>query len=181
MFQALLLSIVLVFLVIGVLFESILLPFSVLTTIPFAMMGAMWVLFMMGTPLDSMGFVGLIILAGVVVNNGIVLIDRIHNLRNTMTRDEAVLAGCAQRVRPIVMTALTTVIGLIQMSIVEPSSGSIDYRAMGSIVIGGLLASTFFTLWVVPLAYTLLDDMALAFKGRFRWALRRPGTAKSTT
>ena len=181
MFQALLLSIVLVFLVMGVLFESILLPFSVLTTIPFAMMGAMWVLFMMGTPLDSMGFVGLIILAGVVVNNGIVLIDLIHNLRNTMTRDEAVLAGCAQRVRPIVMTALTTVIGLIPMSIVEPSSGSIDYRAMGSIVIGGLLASTFFTLWVVPLAYTLLDDMALAFKGRFRWALRRPGTAKSTT
>lgn len=124
----------------------------------------------MGNPLDAMGMIGLIILAGVVVNNGIVLIDRIHNLSLTMPRDEAVLAGCAQRVRPIMMTALTTVMGLVPMSMVEPAAGSIDYRAMGSIVIGGLLASTFFTLWVVPLAYTLLDDLAKATQARLSWA-----------
>jgi len=169
--RAFMLSIVLVFLVMGVLFESVLLPISVLTTIPFAMMGAMWCLLVMGNPLDPMGMIGLIILAGVVVNNGIVLIDRIHNLSREMPRDEAVLAGCAQRVRPIMMTALTTVMGLLPMALATPASGSIDYRAMGSIVIGGLLASTFFTLWVVPLAYTLLDDLANATKARLAWAL----------
>jgi HAE1 family hydrophobic/amphiphilic exporter-1 len=125
----------------------------------------------MGNPLDPMGMIGLIILAGVVVNNGIVLIDRIHNLSRVMPRHEAVLAGCAQRVRPIMMTALTTVMGLLPMAFVTPASGSIDYRAMGSIVIGGLLASTFFTLWVVPLTYTLLDDLATAFKREFAWVL----------
>lgn len=169
--QALLLSIVLVFLVMGVLFESMLLPFSVLTTIPFAMMGALWSVLILGNRFDPMGMIGMIVLAGVVVNNGIVLIDRIHNLRKTMSRQDAVLAGCAQRVRPIVMTALTTIIGLLPMALVEPNSGSMDYRAMGTIVIGGLFASTFFTLWVVPLAYTLLDDLSLAVRTCFGWAL----------
>lgn len=169
--RAFILSVVLVFLVMGVLFESVLLPFSVLTTIPFAMTGAMWCVLLLGKNFDPMAFVGLIVLAGVVVNNGIVLIDRIHNLRRNMPRDEAVLAGCAQRVRPIVMTALTTVIGLLPMAFVEPKSGSIDYRTMASIVIGGLLASTFFTLWVVPLAYTLIDDLSCAVRARIGRAL----------
>lgn len=171
MMNALMLSIVLVFLVMGVLFESVLLPVSVLTTIPFAVTGALWSLLLTDRVLDPMAFVGLIVLAGVVVNNGIVLIDRIHNLRRQMPRDQAVLAGCAQRVRPIVMTALTTVIGLVPMAVVQPKTDSIDYRAMGAIVIGGLLAATFFTLWVVPLAYTLLDDLSEAVRSAVRWGL----------
>ena len=165
-----LLSLVLIFLVMAILFESLLLPFSVLTTIPFAVLGAIWSIWGMGNPIDAMGMIGIIILAGVVVNNGIVLIDRIHRLSESMPRSEAVLAGCAHRVRPILMTALTTVVGLMPMAMVPPASGSVDYRAMASIVIGGLLASTFFTLWVVPLAYTLLDDLAINFRGAFRWA-----------
>ena len=155
---------VLVFLVMGILFESLMLPFSVLFTIPFAVMGAIWSMWILRAPMDPMGLIGLIILAGVVVNNGIVLIDRIHRLRDELPRREAVLAGCAQRVRPIVMTALTTVMGLLPMALQEPPSGSIDYRAMGAIVIGGLLASTFFTLWVVPLAYTVIDDLSTAVR-----------------
>ena len=162
--RAFYLSVVLVFLVMGILFESLMLPFSVLFTIPFAVMGAIWSMWILRAPMDPMGLIGLIILAGVVVNNGIVLIDRIHRLRDELPRREAVLAGCAQRVRPIVMTALTTVMGLLPMAIQEPPSGSIDYRAMGAIVIGGLLASTFFTLWVVPLAYTVIDDLSTAVR-----------------
>ena len=173
-----LLSLVLIFLVMAILFESLLLPFSVLSTIPFAILGAVWSIWGMGNPIDAMGMIGIIILAGVVVNNGIVLIDRIHRLSESMPRAEAVLAGCAHRVRPIMMTALTTVVGLMPMAIVPPASGSVDYRAMASIVIGGLLASTFFTLWVVPLAYTLLDDLAISFRGAFRWA-KSPGTKAS--
>jgi len=173
---ALLLAVVLVFLLMGILFESVLLPFSVLFTIPFAIMGSMWTLFLVGTPMDSMGWIGMIILAGVVVNNGIVLIDRIHGLRSGRTRDEAVLLGCSQRVRPVLMTALTTVCGLFPMMVTEPpGNDSLDYRALATIVAGGLIASTFFTLWVVPLAYTVIDDLAAVFRGWLRWWMRAPG------
>lgn len=179
LFKAFLLSVVLVFLLMGILFESILLPFSVLFTIPYAIMGSMWTLFLVGTPIDSMGWIGMIILAGVVVNNGIVLIDRIHALRpEEPTRARAVLLGCSQRVRPVLMTALTTVCGLFPMIVTPPpSNNGFDYRALATIVAGGLIASTFFTLWVVPLAYTILDDLAGVFRARMTWWTRRPARA----
>ncbi|MEX1024049.1 MAG: efflux RND transporter permease subunit [Planctomycetota bacterium] len=162
--KAFLLSVVLVFLLMGILFESLALPFSVLFTIPFAVLGAFWTLFATGTAMDSMGWIGVIILAGVVVNNGIVLIDRIHLLRATAaSRAEAVIEGCSQRVRPILMTALTTISGLLPMILTEPPGEGIDYRTLSTIVAGGLGASTFFTLWVVPLAYTVIDDLARLF------------------
>ncbi|MEM7305999.1 MAG: efflux RND transporter permease subunit [Planctomycetota bacterium] len=168
--NAFLLSVVLVFLLMGILFESMLLPFSVLFTIPFAVLGAMWTLLLTGTPMDSMGWIGIIILAGVVVNNGIVLIDRIHRLAaQGLERRDAVLLGCGQRVRPVLMTALTTVCGLIPMAMAQPTSDGIDYRALATIVAGGLVTSTFFTLWVVPLAYTVLDDLGRAMAGYVRW------------
>ena len=169
------LSIVLVFLLMGILFESVMLPFSVLFTIPFAVVGAMWTLFLTGTPMDSMGWIGMIILAGVVVNNGIVLIDRIHGLRGKgLARAEAVIMGCGQRVRPVLMTALTTVCGLAPMIVTPPPPNGFDYRTLATIVAGGLVASTFFTLWVVPLAYTILDDLATVIRARVGWWLRKP-------
>ena len=170
--NALILSIVLVFLVMGILFESVMLPFSVLVTIPFAIVGALWTLFLSGRAMDFMGWIGMIILAGVVVNNGIVLIDRIHNLRREHERKQAVILGCGQRVRPVLMTALTTVCGLLPMMLSAPPPNGIDYRALATIVAGGLIASTFFTLWVVPLAYTLIDDLSHQLRGIVRWALR---------
>jgi HAE1 family hydrophobic/amphiphilic exporter-1 len=109
----------------------------------------------------------------VVVNNGIVLIDRIHSLRPEVgERAEAVLLGCRQRVRPVLMTALTTVVGLLPMIVAEPPRDGFDYRALATIVAGGLTASTFFTLWVVPLTYTLIDDLTAVMKARLRWWLR---------
>ena len=173
--KAFLLSVVLVFLLMGILFESVMLPFSVLFTIPFAILGSLWTLFLSGTAMDSMGWIGMIILAGVVVNNGIVLIDRIHNLRaKTKTRAEAVMEGCRQRVRPVLMTALTTIVGLFPMIVAVPPRDGFDYRALAAIVAGGLAASTFFTLWVVPLAYTVIDDLGNLAKARMGWWLRRP-------
>jgi len=169
------LALFLVFLLMAILFESLLLPISVLFTIPFAIMGAWWALFLAGVSMDSFGYIGMIILAGVVVNNGIVLIDRIHNLSTVMDRSRAVITGCGQRVRPILMTALTTVCGLTPMIIAEPPSGTVvDYRALATIVAGGLIASTFFTLWVVPLAYTILDDFGGILRERMGWWLRKP-------
>ena len=158
--NALLFSIVLVFLLMSILFESLVKPFAVLFTIPFAMVGAYWTLYLTGTAMDSVGYIGLIILVGVVVNNGIVLIDRIDRLHASgVDRRQAVLEGGASRVRPILMTACTTVFGLLPMVLAEPPSQGIDYRALGTCVAGGLALSTFFTLWVVPLAYTIVLDL----------------------
>ncbi|QDV06487.1 Multidrug resistance protein MdtB [Planctomycetes bacterium Poly30] len=157
------LAIVLVFLLMGILFESVLLPLSVLTTIPFAGLGAFWTLYITGTPMDSIGYIGIIILVGVVVNNGIVLIDKIHRLRleEGLPRKDAVIEGASARVRPILMTALTTVFGLLPMAMGDAPTQGIDYRALSTCVAGGLAICTFFTLWVVPLAYTLIDDLSL--------------------
>ena len=168
--SAMVLSVVLVFLLMGILFESTALPLSVLTTIPFAVLGAMWTLFLTGTVMDSVGWIGIIILVGVVVNNGIVLIDKIHRTRRAgRPRRDAVLEGAAARVRPILMTALTTIFGLLPMALGSAPRDGIDYRALAVCVAGGLAAATFFTLWIVPLAYTLVDDMTV----KSRWLLRR--------
>jgi HAE1 family hydrophobic/amphiphilic exporter-1 len=154
----------------GILFESILLPISVLCTIPFAILGSYWALYLTGTPMDSIGWIGIIILIGVEVNHGIVLIDRIHGLcAQGMERTAAVLEGCRNRVRPILMTCLATVMGLWPLAVTEPSGEGFDYRALATCVAGGLIVSTVTTLWVVPLAYTLLDD----FTGLLRRLLRR--------
>ena len=182
--MAMRLSVVLVFLLMGILFESVLLPFSVLFTIPFAIVGAIWTLFLTGTVLDSIGWIGVIILIGVVVNNGIVLIDRIHRLRlEGVPRAEAVVEGSASRVRPILMTAMTTIFGLLPMTIAEAPADGIDYRALATCVAGGLAFSTFFTLWVVPLAYTLMDDLGHALSEYRGWVLgvvgKRAGSATS--
>jgi len=177
--NALLLSVVLVFLLMAILFESVLLPFSVLFTIPFAIVGAVWTLYLTGTAMDSVGWIGLIILVGVVVNNGIVLIDRVHRLRMGGTpRTQAVLDGSRSRVRPIVMTAMTTIFGLLPMALSSPPSEGIDYRALATCVAGGLAISTFFTLWVVPLAYTLMDDLGRVLAGRLSWALGLAATMR---
>lgn len=155
------LSVVLVFLLMGILFESFVLPISVLFTIPFAVLGSYWTLYLTGTPMDSVGWIGVIILVGVVVNNGIVLVDCIHGLRAVgYERAAAVVEASGQRVRPILMTALTSVIGLLPMAVTEPVGRGIDYRALATCVAGGLTVSTVFTLWVVPLAYTLIEDVA---------------------
>ena len=161
--NALMFSIVLVFLLMAILFESLIKPFAVIFTIPFAIVGAYWTLYLTGTAIDSVGYIGMIILVGVVVNNGIVLIDRIDRLHvGGMSRTQAVLEGGASRVRPILMTALTTIFGLLPMVLAEPPANGIDYRALGTCVAGGLAASTFFTLWVVPLSYTVVLDFSAA-------------------
>jgi HAE1 family hydrophobic/amphiphilic exporter-1 len=160
LWRMLALAVGLVFLLMGILFESLMLPFSVLTTIPYAIAGAVWALRLTGTPVDFIGIIGLIILVGVVVNNGIVLIDKIHRLRLAgMDRRQAVLTGAAARVRPILMTALTTVFGLLPMAVSSAPTQGIDYKALATCVAGGLTVCTFFTLWVVPLAYTVIDDV----------------------
>ncbi len=158
--SAFLLAVVFVLLLIGILFESFVLPWSVLFAIPFAVAGGLWSLVITGTALDGVAMVGFVILAGVVVNNAIVLVDTINRYRQSgLERGEAIVAAGRHRFRPIWMTALTTILGLLPMALSEGAAESVSYLTMARAVIGGLFVSTVFTLFVVPLFYTLFDDL----------------------
>ncbi|MEL6182794.1 MAG: efflux RND transporter permease subunit, partial [Myxococcota bacterium] len=157
---ALSLAVLFVFLLMGVLFESFVLPFSIVVSIPFAFVGVYWVLFLTGTPFDVMAGVGLVILIGLVVNNAVVLIDLVNLLRERgMERNAAMVEAGRKRLRPILMTALTTIFGLLPMAVGSASLIGIPYSPLGRALIGGLVASTILTLFIVPLCYTLFDDL----------------------
>jgi HAE1 family hydrophobic/amphiphilic exporter-1 len=156
-------SVCFVYLLMGVLFESFILPMSIITTIPMAMMGAFWGLYLTDTDMDTMAGVGLVVLVGVVVNNGIVLVDLITQLRDEgYARDAAIQEACQRRLRPILMTAFTTICGLIPMAMGSSDFVGIPYAPMGRTVIGGLTAATLLTLVFVPYLYAILDDIRAA-------------------
>ena len=160
LYLAMLLSVVFVFLLMGVLFESWILPMSIITTIPMAMMGAFWGLYITDTGMDTMAGIGLVILVGVVVNNGIVLVDLVEQLRASgLERNEALTTAGFRRLRPILMTALTTICGLMPMALGDSEVVGIPYAPLGRTVIGGMIAGTLLTLLFVPFLYTLLDDL----------------------
>ncbi len=154
-----------VFLLMGILFESFILPFSVLFSIPFSFLGVYWTLYLTDTPMDRMASVGVIVLIGVVVNNAIVLVDMINRLRaDGMNRFDAIMEAGHNRFRPILMTTFTTVFGLLPMAVGDSNAMGTSYAPLGRTMMGGLFASTFLTLLVVPLFYTLLDDLRLAIR-----------------
>jgi HAE1 family hydrophobic/amphiphilic exporter-1 len=162
---AVILSITFVFLLMGILFESFVLPLSVIVAIPFSFVGAYWMLYLTNTPVDLMSRIGFIILIGVVVNNSIVLIDLVNRLRKEgYARFEALIEAGHNRFRPILMTAFTTIGGLIPMAVGNAKMIGISYAPMGRTIIGGLIFSTLVSLVAVPWAYTLFDDMRNYFK-----------------
>lgn len=173
--DALYLGITLVFLLMGVLFESVILPLAILFTIPFALLGAFWSLFAFYGKNDPMAVIGMILLCGIVVNNGIVLLDCIARLRAAgMERHEAILEGTRRRLRPIVMTAVTTIVGLLPMAVFGESSGQgLSYVSLSITVAGGLALCTVFTACVVPLAYTFMDDLSVWLQATWARAARR--------
>lgn len=171
---AALISVVFVYLLMGFLFESFVLPLSIILTIPLATIGVLWTHFFAGRDLDFLGFIGVILLIGVVVNNGIVFIDYAQRLRaEGYERTRAVLLTARRRFRPIMMTAGSTVCGMIPLTLGPPTSIGISYRSFGLALIGGMVTATALTLLVVPVFYTLLDDARNAFLA----AVRGRGTA----
>ncbi len=159
-FSALGMSVVFVYLLMGMLFESAWLPISILTTIPLAALGSWWGLYLTGTDMDVMAGIGLIVLVGVVVNNGIVLVDRIEQARGEgMSRHDAIEDACRTRLRPILMTALTTILGLVPMAFGSSDFIGMPYAPLGRCVMGGMVASTVLTLLFVPFAYVVIDDV----------------------
>jgi HAE1 family hydrophobic/amphiphilic exporter-1 len=171
MLFGLLVSIVFIYLIMGFLFESALLPLSVMPSILLSWIGVFWLLWATGSKLDMMAAIGLILLAGVVVNNGIVLVDLINRLRRQgMPRHEAILEAGRLRFRPILMTALTTIMGMLPMALGKANFVGIPYSGLGRTFVGGLLSSTTLTLIVVPLFYILLDDAGVQL--RLLWSGR---------
>ena len=171
MVLSLLMSIALVFLIMGALFESFVLPMSILTTIPMAAFGAYWALYITGTSFDNIAGIGLIVLVGVVVNNGIVLIELVTRLREEgMNKKEALVQAGARRLRPILMTAMTTIFGLLPMAYGGDATSGISYASMGRVVAGGLFAGTLLTLFFVPLLYLLIDDLRERVSLAVAWA-----------
>jgi HAE1 family hydrophobic/amphiphilic exporter-1 len=154
---ALALAIFLVYLVMASQFESLIHPFVILFTIPLALVGAVLALFVTGTTINIVAFIGVIMLAGIVVNNAIVLVDLINQLRaQGKERFDAIMEAGSARLRPILMTSLTTALGLLPMAL-GFGEGAEVRAPMAITVIGGLLVSTLLTLVVIPVVYSLLD------------------------
>ncbi len=156
-----LLALLLIYIVMAAQFESLIHPLAILISIPYAIWGAAWLLLLTDSPFNLMAQIGLLVLMGVVVKNGIVLIDHVNKLRRDgMERTEALLAGGRDRLRPILMTAAATMLALVPMSLGRAGLDELYYFPLARTVIGGLAASTVLTLLILPFFYTLLDDIA---------------------
>ncbi len=153
----LLLSIVLVYIVMAGQFESLVDPFVIMFSIPFAFAGVLIGLFVFGQTLNVISFLGIIMLVGIVVNNAIVLVDFINILRKRgLGLEQAILNGGRSRLRPVLMTAFTTIFGLLPLAL-STGSGSETWKPLGASLVGGMTFSTFITLIIVPVIYSIFE------------------------
>jgi len=165
---ALVIAVILVYMVMAAQFESFSQPFVVMFTIPLAFIGIVGGLMIMGHPLSVPGFMGIIILAGIVVNNGIVMISFINQLREEgFSKREAIVQASVIRLRPILITSLTTIIGVLPMAL-SNSQGSELQSPLGTVVAFGLATSTLLTLFIVPILYSGVDKISSFFTKRFK-------------
>jgi HAE1 family hydrophobic/amphiphilic exporter-1 len=153
----LIMAVILVFGVMASLFESLLDPFIIFLTIPLMFIGVIWLYTILGTTFSMMSAVGLVVLAGIVVNNEIVLVDYTNLLRE---RGRSIFDACLEaggnRLRPIIMTSFTTILGMVPMSFF-PGEGSELVQPIGQTIVGGMLISTFMTLFLTPVLYSIFN------------------------
>jgi HAE1 family hydrophobic/amphiphilic exporter-1 len=162
---ALLLSIALVYMVMASIFESFLQPLLIMLTIPLAGVGVAAALLLGGQTLNVMSIIGIVMLGGIVVNNAIVLLDCVNQVRaqagkesrHDLSPTDTLVIGCAQRFRPVLMTTATTLLGLLPMAI-GLGSGAELRQALALTVLGGLISSTILTLYVIPCTQSVLDS-----------------------
>lgn len=160
---ALVLSIVLVYMVLASQFESLLHPFTILLTIPLAVVGAILLFFITGTTINMMGIIGIVMLVGIAVNNSIILVDRINQLKqNGLELTDAIVQAGQQRIRPIIMTSLTTILALLPLTFSFGDGASLR-SPMAIAVIGGLVTSTLMSLMVIPCVYYILEQAKRKF------------------
>jgi HAE1 family hydrophobic/amphiphilic exporter-1 len=165
---ALILAIVIVYMVMAAEFESLVDPLVIMFTLPLAMTGAIIGLYVTGHALSIVSYIGIIMLVGIVVNNAIVLVDYINLLRRRgMEKDEAIKQAGATRLRPILITAFTTMFALFPIAL-GIGEGAETRAPMAIAVIGGLLSSTLLTLVVIPVTYSVMESAGAAILKRVK-------------
>jgi hydrophobic/amphiphilic exporter-1 (mainly G- bacteria), HAE1 family len=172
-----LLALACIYIVMAALFESVLAPSAIITGIFFSFVGVFWFFLATGTTLSFMAMVGMLVLMGVVVNNGVVLIDHVHQLRESgLAREQALIRGSRDRLRPILMTAGSTILAMVPIAVGETTIGGNGppYFPMARAVIGGLLFATVVSLVVLPTIYVSLEDVGHWGRRVFRRAAGRP-------
>ena len=163
---ALVLSIVLVYMVMASQFESLLHPFTILLTIPLALVGAVLMFLVTGITVNIMGIIGMVMLAGIAVNNSIILVDRIGQLKESgLSLTDAIAEAGQQRIRPILMTSLTTILALVPMALGLGDGASLS-SPMAIAVIGGLFTSTLLRLVVIPCVYYVFESAKIRITGK---------------
>jgi len=158
-----LLALAMIYIVMAALFESLLLPAAIISSIIYSIVGVFWFFFMTGTSMSVMGMIGILILMGIVVNNGIVLIDQINQMTPKREDLESVISEiCATRLRPVLMTVATTVLGMIPLALGSTQIGGDgpSYSPLAIAIIGGLTFSTITSLYLVPWCYLIFTKMA---------------------
>jgi len=172
---ALLLAVVLVYAVMAIQYESFFVPFVIMFSVPTCFIGVVAGLALTGRTLNVVSFIGVIMLVGIAVSNAIVLVDYIKKLRDRgVERNLAIAEAGAVRLRPVLMTALATILALLPLSLGLGEGGEMQ-APLATVVIGGLLVSTIITLVLVPVVYTILDDWGIRFRQRL--ARRKSGDA----
>ncbi len=164
---ALIVATVLVYMVIAAILESLVHPLTIMLSAPFALIGVVVAFVATGLSLNLLGYIGIVMLVGIVVNNAIVLLDRIHQLRQQLPLRDAVVRATGQRLRPILMTSLTTILALAPLAL-GYGAGAELRRPLAIAVIGGLTASTFLTLWIMPALYLCVEDLLALLRAPFR-------------
>jgi HAE1 family hydrophobic/amphiphilic exporter-1 len=162
--------------VMAAIFESLLFPIAILSSILFSFLGVFWLFAFTGTAFSIMALIGMLVLMGVVVNNGIVMVEHINALRRQgYNRTDALVAGSQERLRPILMTMGTTILGMLPLSFAGASIGGDGppYYPMARAVAGGLAFSTVVSLLFLPTIYAVLDDAGLNMRRIIRRARER--------
>ncbi len=168
-------TILLVYMILASLFQSYYQPFIIMVSVPLAAIGVMGALKITGHPLSNSVFIGMIMLAGIVVNNAIILIDHANALRaEGKQRFKIIIHAGKDRLRPIFMTTLTTILGLIPMAMDKSKSADM-WAPLAITVMGGLISSTFLTLIVIPNIYILFEDLMFSLKSLFKKKKEKTG------
>lgn len=154
--SALVAAVLLVFLVMAIQFESARFSIMVMMCIPFSVIGSFTLMFLAQEPLSMMAMMGFLMLIGIVVNNGILLVDTINQFKMEMPQEEALVEAGKVRLRPILMTTLTTVLSMLPL-VLSTASGVSMMRGMGLVIVGGLLASTLMAMFLMPVLYIIIS------------------------
>lgn len=163
-------ALLLVYMVTAAVFESLLQPLAVILTVPMALIGVFLIFYFTGAPFTREAYIGVIMMFGIVVNNAILLVDHVNGVRRRepgLPFHDAIVKGTLERVRPILMTTATTVLGLLPLVLFGEGAGSNIWDALAFVLIGGLLSSTLFVLTITPAAYGVLEG----------WKARRSATS----